>query len=30
VIHNVVAPIDGIRLSSHDRHSGFLTHSRTI
>jgi len=30
VIHNVVASIDRIRLSSHDRHSGFLTDPRTI
>ena len=30
VIHNVVAPIDRIRFSSHDRHSGFLPYPRTI
>jgi len=30
VIHNVVTPIDRIRLSPHDCHSGFLTNSGTV
>jgi len=30
VIHNVVPPIDRIRLSSHNGHSGFLADSSAI